>query len=100
MGRPRRPNLSGGPVNTVEVKAPRSLTFLAAIREALALEMERDDRVVLLGEDIGRLGGVFRATEGLYERFGRERVIDTPMMELGIVGVAVGMAMQGLVPVA
>ncbi|MBV9168718.1 MAG: alpha-ketoacid dehydrogenase subunit beta, partial [Chloroflexi bacterium] len=62
--------------------------------------MERDERVVVLGEDIGPLGGVFRATDGLLAQFGPERVIDTPMMELGIAGVAVGMAMRGLRPVA
>src|SRR5919201_6757656 len=78
----------------------RSLSLLEAIREALAEEMERDRRVVLLGEDIGRLGGVFRATDGLLDRFGPERVVDTPMAELGIAGIAVGLAMRGLRPVA
>src|ERR1700682_473900 len=62
--------------------------------------MERDERVVVLGEDIGTLGGVFRATDGLLAQFGPRRVIDTPMMELGIAGLAVGMAMRGLRPVA
>jgi 2-oxoisovalerate dehydrogenase E1 component beta subunit len=70
------------------------------VREALHEEMERDARVVVLGEDVGQLGGVFRATDGLLARFGPERVIDTPMMELGIAGLAVGMAMRGLRPVA
>lgn len=78
----------------------RQLTLLEAVREALAEEMERDPRVVLLGEDIGRMGGVFRATEGLLERFGPERVVDSPMAELSIVGIAVGLAMRGLRPVA
>lgn len=78
----------------------RVLTLLEAVREALREEMARDPRVVLLGEDIGRLGGVFRATEGLLEAFGPERVVETPMMELGIAGLAVGMAMKGLRPVA
>ena len=78
----------------------RELTLLEAIREALAQEMERDPTVVLLGEDIGRLGGVFRATEGLLDRFGPERVVDTPMAELSIAGMAVGLAMRGLRPVA
>lgn len=77
-----------------------SVTLLEAIRQALLEEMERDPRVLLLGEDIGQLGGVFRATDGLMARFGEERVIDTPMMELGIAGLAVGMAMNGLRPVA
>lgn len=75
-------------------------TLVAAINNALCLEMEVDDRVILLGEDIGREGGVFRVTEGLQERFGRERVIDTPIAESGIVGMAVGMAIAGLRPVA
>jgi 2-oxoisovalerate dehydrogenase E1 component beta subunit len=78
----------------------RTLTLIEAVREALREEMARDDRVVVLGEDIGPLGGVFRATDGLLAEFGPERVIDTPMMELGIAGLAVGMAMRGLRPVA
>ena len=78
----------------------RTLTLIEAVREALFEEMARDERVVVLGEDIGPLGGVFRATDGLLARFGPERVIDTPMMELGIAGLAVGMAMRGLRPVA
>ncbi len=78
----------------------RQLTLLEAIREALSEELGRDPRVVLLGEDIGRMGGVFRATEGLLERFGPERVLDAPMAELSIVGIAVGLAMRGLRPVA
>src|SRR5438445_11708332 len=80
--------------------ATRSLTLIEAVREALREEMERDERVVILGEDVGALGGVFRATDGLLTQFGPERVIDTPMMELGIAGLAVGMAMRGLRPVA
>jgi 2-oxoisovalerate dehydrogenase E1 component beta subunit len=78
----------------------RTMTVIEAVREALLFEMERDERVVVLGEDIGPLGGVFRATDGLLSKFGPERVIDTPMMELGIAGLAVGMAMRGLRPVA
>jgi 2-oxoisovalerate dehydrogenase E1 component subunit beta len=80
--------------------AQRELTVVEAVREALREEMLRDERVVVLGEDIGPLGGVFRATDGLLQEFGPERVIDTPMMELGIAGLAVGMAMRGLRPVA
>src|SRR6266571_1458209 len=80
--------------------ATRSLTVIEAVREALREEMERDERVVVLGEDVGPLGGVFRATDGLLTQFGPQRVIDTPMMELGIAGLAVGMAMRGLRPVA
>jgi 2-oxoisovalerate dehydrogenase E1 component beta subunit len=78
----------------------RELTLLEAVREALGEEMARDDRVVLLGEDIGRLGGVFRATDGLLDRFGPDRVVDSPMAELSIAGIAVGLAMRGLRPVA
>ena len=75
-------------------------TLIEAVNEALAEELERDPSVILLGEDIGLHGGVFRATDGLYKRFGPERVIDTPIAELGIAGVAVGAAMNGLRPVA
>jgi 2-oxoisovalerate dehydrogenase E1 component beta subunit len=78
----------------------RTLSVLDAVREALAEEMARDERVILLGEDIGRLGGVFRATEGLLDRFGPERVVDMPMAELAIAGIAMGLAMRGLRPVA
>jgi pyruvate dehydrogenase E1 component subunit beta len=76
------------------------LTMVQAVNLALREEMEKDDRVVLLGEDVGRDGGVFRITEGLQERFGSERVIDTPISESGIVGMAIGMAAYGLRPVA
>lgn len=76
------------------------INMVQAINLALAEEMERDDRVVLLGEDVGMDGGVFRVTEGLMERFGAERVIDTPLSESAIVGAAVGMAVYGLCPVA
>jgi 2-oxoisovalerate dehydrogenase E1 component beta subunit len=76
------------------------VTLIKAINDALATEMARDPSVCVLGEDIGRDGGVFRATEGLLHRFGAERVIDTPLNEGGIVGMAIGMAMNGLRPVA
>jgi 2-oxoisovalerate dehydrogenase E1 component beta subunit len=76
------------------------VTMLEAIRQALAEEMERDPSVVLLGEDIGVYGGAFKATEGLLERFGWERVIDTPISETAIIGAAVGMSYLGLRPVA
>lgn len=74
------------------------LTLLQAINQALREEMRRDERMVVLGEDVGRLGGVFRVTEGLQKEFGEERVVDTPLNECGIVGTAVGMAMTGLRP--
>ena len=66
-----------------------------AVRETLAQEMRRDDAVSLLGYDVGPIGGVYRATEGLYEEFGADRVVDTPLSENGILGTAVGMAMRG-----
>lgn len=75
------------------------LNMVQAINDALRLEMQRDDRVVILGEDVGTVGGVFRVTQGLHAEFGDDRVIDTPLSELGIVGAAVGMALYGLVPV-
>src|ERR671937_3174162 len=79
---------------------PRKLTIVEAVREALREEMRRDARVIVLGEDVGRLGGVFRATDGLLDEFGPDRVVDTPMAELSIAGMAVGLAMRGLRPVA
>ena len=75
------------------------MTMVQAINLALRQEMEKDDRVVLLGEDIGRDGGVFRVTEGLIDTFGPERVMDTPLAESAIAGMAVGMAIYGLRPV-
>ena len=76
------------------------LTIVQAIQAALMEEMERDPSVMVLGEDVGREGGVFRATEGLQEKFGPERVVDTPLAESGIVGVALGLALNGMRPVA
>ena len=75
-------------------------TYLIAIAEALWEEMERDERVYMLGEDIGVYGGAFKVTEGFIERFGPERVMDTPIAEETIVGMAVGSAMEGMRPVA
>jgi len=74
--------------------------LVEAINHGLMLEMERDPSMVLLGEDVGKEGGVFRVTDGLQAKFGAERVIDTPLAESGIVGVAIGMAVKGLRPVA
>jgi len=76
------------------------MNMVQAINLALKEEMERDKNVVVLGEDVGMDGGVFRVTEGLFERFGKTRMIDTPLAESSIVGVAIGMAMNGLRPVA
>jgi 2-oxoisovalerate dehydrogenase E1 component beta subunit len=75
-------------------------TLIEGVREALGEEMARDDRVWVLGEDVGKKGGVFLATEGLYSRFGEARVLDTPLAESAIVGVAIGSALNGLIPVA
>src|SRR2546430_694792 len=71
-----------------------------AVHEALDLEMERDPRVILLGLDVGRLGGVFRTTSGLIEKYGARRVVDTPLAEASIVGASLGLAVSGMVPVA
>jgi 2-oxoisovalerate dehydrogenase E1 component beta subunit len=76
------------------------VTYLEAIREAMAEEMARDDRVFLIGEDIGRFGGAFKVTDGLLDRFGGDRVIDTPISESAIIGAAVGAAYMGLRPIA
>lgn len=76
------------------------ITMVEAVNQALAFEMAADENVVVLGEDIGVNGGVFRATAGLLERFGKERVMDTPLAETLIAGMSVGMAAQGLKPVA
>lgn len=75
-------------------------TLIQGINDGLRKAMEQDEEVVVLGEDVGKNGGVFRATEGLWETFGEERVIDTPLAESGIVGTAIGMAINGLRPVA
>jgi 2-oxoisovalerate dehydrogenase E1 component beta subunit len=75
-------------------------TFIEAIRETMADEMRRDDSVIVLGEDVGKKGGVFLATDGLYDEFGEERVIDTPLTESQIVGTSIGAAINGLRPVA
>ena len=74
--------------------------IIQAVNDALSLAMAEDNDVVVLGEDVGRFGGVFRATVGLQERFGEDRVIDTPLAEAGIIGAAIGMAIYGLRPVA
>ncbi len=78
----------------------RETTYVDAIREAIFEEMERDERVFVLGEDIGVYGGAFKVTDGLLARFGEERVMDTPLSEAAIVGAAVGSAMMGMRPIA
>ncbi len=76
------------------------LNMVEAINLALREEMEKDPRIIILGEDVGREGGVFRVTDGLQQRYGVDRVIDTPLAESGIVGIALGMAVYGLRPIA
>jgi pyruvate/2-oxoglutarate/acetoin dehydrogenase E1 component len=78
----------------------KTLTYAQAINEALSEEMRRDGKVLVLGEDVGRLGGVFRVTKGLLEEFGHERVMDTPLSENAIIGAAMGAAIMGYRPVA
>ncbi len=75
------------------------MNLLESVRDALRTQMQLDPRVVVLGEDIGKFGGVFRATHGLFDEFGADRVIDTPLAEAGIIGTAIGMALYGLRPV-
>ncbi len=78
----------------------RELSYAEALNEALREEMRRDDRVIVFGEDVGVLGGVYRVTKGLLEEFGPERVLDTPISEAAIAGTAIGAALMGLRPVA
>jgi len=78
----------------------RTLTMAQAISEAMASEMERDESVFVMGEDIGAYGGIFSATTGLLDRFGPERVIDTPISEAGFIGTALGAAAEGMRPIA
>ncbi len=74
-------------------------TLVEAVNDGLHTEMERDPSVMVMGEDVGTLGGVFRATAGLRDRFGSDRCVDTPLAEAGILGAAVGLAMAGFRPV-
>ncbi|GGN56720.1 MULTISPECIES: alpha-ketoacid dehydrogenase subunit beta [Oceanobacillus] len=76
------------------------MSYIQAVTTALREEMQRDDKVFILGEDVGKKGGVFRATDGLYDEFGAARVLDTPLSESAIAGVGIGAAMYGLRPVA
>ncbi|MCC6783599.1 MAG: alpha-ketoacid dehydrogenase subunit beta [Planctomycetes bacterium] len=76
------------------------MTLIEAVTDALRTEMRNDDRVVVFGEDVGKKGGVFLATQGLQDEFGKERCFDTPLSECGIIGTAVGMAVYGMRPVA
>ncbi len=85
---------------TVPVTETRTITYREALREALFEEMEADDRVIVMGEDVGRYGGAYAVSRGLLERFGDQRIIDTPMSEAAIVGAALGAAAVGARPVA
>ena len=86
-------------MSTEQKAETQNLTLVQAVRDGLKGEMQRNDDVVVMGEDVGENGGVFRATEGLHEEFGDDRVIDTPLAESGIIGAAVGMAAYGVKPV-
>jgi 2-oxoisovalerate dehydrogenase E1 component beta subunit len=77
----------------------RKLTIIQAITEAMEQKLTEDQRVMVLGEDVGINGGVFRATEGLVQKFGENRVVDTPLAESGIIGSAIGLALNGMIPV-
>lgn len=77
-----------------------TMTLVQAVNEALDIMLAENDEVLVLGEDIGKNGGVFRATEGLQEKYGEERVMDTPLSEAGFIGASIGMAVNGFRPVA
>jgi len=77
----------------------RELTLVEAVNDCFHVELERDPNVIVMGEDVGRAGGVFRATAGLRDRFGPDRCVDTPLAEAGILGTAVGLCMAGWRPV-
>src|SRR5205807_7094449 len=89
-----------GPIEPAPGVETEDMNMVAAIRDALSYEMEHDERVMVLGEDVGPKGGVFLVTDGLYHRFGANRVIDTPLAESSIAGVALGLALAGKRPVA
>jgi len=78
----------------------KKMTLIQAVNDGMRLMLEEDDRTIILGEDIGKNGGVFRATEGLQEQFGVDRVVDTPLSEAGIIGASIGLAVNGFRPVA
>ncbi len=90
----------GQTLHAVAEMAAERQTIAQAVRDAMLGEMERDERVIVLGEDVGVDGGVFRATDGLIERFGDQRVIDTPLAESSIIGMSVGLAATGFRPIA
>jgi 2-oxoisovalerate dehydrogenase E1 component beta subunit len=79
--------------------APQTITMIKGLNQALRTEMERDPKVIVMGEDVGKLGGVFRVTDGLQKDFGEQRVLDTPLSESGIIGTAIGLAIRGYRPI-
>ncbi|SFE82395.1 alpha-ketoacid dehydrogenase subunit beta [Alteribacillus iranensis] len=85
-------------MSTTDVKT-KKLTMIEGVREAMRLMLKENDDILILGEDVGKNGGVFRATEGLYEEFGEDRVIDTPLAESGIIGNSIGLAVNGFRPI-
>ncbi len=87
-------------MKTATKQAVRTLNLVQAVNEALDVAMAKDKRVMILGEDVGRNGGVFRATDGLWKKYGDDRVVDTPLAEIGIMGSAIGLAITGQRPVA
>ena len=94
------PKAEGRALHAVPEVATEKLTIAQAVRDAMLEEMDRDESVIVLGEDVGVDGGVFRATDGLIERFGPERVIDTPLAESAIIGMSVGLSATGFRPIA
>src|SRR5690349_23071147 len=80
-------------------QTPQTSTIAKAINSGLRAAMENDPKVLIMGEDVGKLGGVFRVTDGLQKDFGEDRVIDTPLAESGIIGTAIGLALRGYRPV-
>lgn len=95
----RQQDMTASPASEAEAGAERRVNMIEAINEALDIMLERDPDVIVMGEDVGYFGGVFRCTAGLQEKHGRTRVFDTPISECGIIGVAVGMGAYGLRPV-
>ncbi len=95
-----RPIETSDPIPNRDPSAPRTQSMVEAIHDALHAEMASDPSVIVIGEDVGVLGGVFRVTSGLVDEFGEDRVIDSPLAEAGIIGAAIGMALNGLRPVA
>src|SRR6266851_2695983 len=98
--RPRRTALGRWTMCSRGSRSMAEMRMIEAVRAAISEEMERDERVLVMGEDVGRKGGVFGATDGLYAKFGEARVLDMPLAESGIVGIAIGAALKGLITIA